>query len=245
MYKQILSISQLSVPRVKMAEVEGDLKMLGLWASPFVMRIRMVLEQKGLNYEYLEQDLSNKSELLLKHNPIYKKVPVLIHGDSAICESLVILQYIDENWSKTGPPLLPSTPYERAIARFWAAYIDDKLQASLRGILMAATEEAMTEKVADTCAALETLEGAFESCSAGKDFFAGNSVGYLDIILGSLTVWIRVLENISGAKLLDETKVPLLAEWEKRILTVDCVKKALPSVEKLEVVGREMRAKGY
>ncbi|KAJ3690394.1 hypothetical protein LUZ61_019558 [Rhynchospora tenuis] len=225
-----------------MAEGKGDLKLLGLWATPFVMRVRMVLEQKGLNYEYLEQDLSNKSELLLKHNPIYKKVPVLIHGDSGISESLVILQYVDENWSKTGPPLLPSTPYERAIARFWAAYIDDKLQASTRGILMAATEEAMTEKVADACAALETLEGAFESCSAGKDFFAGNSIGYLDIILGSLTVWIRVLENISGAKLLDETKVPLLVEWEKRFLTVDYVNKVLPTVERLEEYGRALRA---
>ncbi|KAJ4774544.1 Glutathione S-transferase family protein [Rhynchospora pubera] len=90
---------------------EGELKLLGLWASPFVMRVRMVLEQKGLNYEHLEQDLSNKSELLLKHNPLYKKVPVLIHGDRSICESLVILQYIDENWSKTGPPLLPSRNY--------------------------------------------------------------------------------------------------------------------------------------
>ncbi|KAJ3690395.1 hypothetical protein LUZ61_019559 [Rhynchospora tenuis] len=225
-----------------MAEGKGDLKLLGLWATPFVMRVRMVLEQKGLKYENLEQDLSNKSELLLKHNPIYKKVPVLIHGGSAICESLVILQYIDENWSKTGPPLLPSTPYERAIARFWTAYIDDKLLASLKGILMAATEEAMTEKIADTYAALETLEGAFKKCSAGKGFFGGDSIGYLDIILGSLTVWIRVLENISGAKLLDETKVPLLVEWEKRFLTADYVKKVLPTVERLEEYGRARRA---
>ena len=66
---------------------EGDLKLLGTWASPFVIRVRMVLEQKGLSYHYLEQDLLNKSELLLKHNPIHKKVPVLIHGDRSICES--------------------------------------------------------------------------------------------------------------------------------------------------------------
>ncbi|KAJ4777307.1 Glutathione S-transferase [Rhynchospora pubera] len=221
---------------------EGELKVLGLWASPFVMRVRMVLEQKGLNYEHLEQDLSNKGELLLKHNPIYKKVPVLIHGDRSICESLVILQYIDENWSKIGPPLLPSTPYERAIARFWAMYIDDKLQASLRGILMAATEEAITEKIADTCAALQTLEGAFKNYSAGKEFFGGDSIGYLDIILGPFTVWIRIVETIYGTKLLDEAKVPLLVEWEKRILTVDYVKNVLPSVERLEEFGRAFRA---
>ncbi|KAJ4784100.1 Glutathione S-transferase family protein [Rhynchospora pubera] len=224
--------------------VEGEIKLLGTWPSPFVIRVKMILEQKGLSYEYIEQDVfNNKSELLLKHNPIYKKVPVLIHGDRSICESLVILQYIDENWSKTGPPLLPPTPYERAIARFWAVYIDDKLQASLRGILMAATEVAMTEKIADTHAALETLEGAFKNYSAGKDFFGGDSIGYLDIILGSFTVWIRVLEKISGAKLLDEAKVPFLVQWEKRILTVDYVNKVLPSVERLEEYGRALRAR--
>jgi glutathione S-transferase len=107
--------------------VESELKLLGTWASLYVIRVRMVLEQKGLNYEYFEQDLSNKSELLLKHNPIHKKVPVLIHGDRDICESLVILQYIGENWSNVGPSVLPVDPYERAMARFWAQYIDDKV----------------------------------------------------------------------------------------------------------------------
>ena len=106
---------------------EGNLKLLGTWPSPFALRVRMALQQKGLSFEYLEQDLKNKGELLLKHNPIYKKVPIFIHGDRSISESLVILQYIDENWSGTGPPLLPVDPYERAIARFWAAYIDDKV----------------------------------------------------------------------------------------------------------------------
>jgi glutathione S-transferase len=107
--------------------VEPELKLLGTWPSPFVIRVRMVLEQKELSYEYFEQDLLNKSELLLKHNPIYKKVPVIIHGDQDICESLVILQYIGENWSNIGPSVLPVDPYDRAMARFWAQYIDDKV----------------------------------------------------------------------------------------------------------------------
>ncbi|KAJ3690385.1 hypothetical protein LUZ61_019549 [Rhynchospora tenuis] len=222
--------------------VEGEIKLLGTWPSPFVFRVKMILEQKGLSYDYIELNLSNKSELLLKHNPIYKKVPALIHGDRNICESPVILQYIDENWSKTGTPLLPVDPYERAIARFWAMYIDDKLLSSLRGILMATTEETKAEKISDTHVALQLLEGAFKKCSAGKDFFAGDSIGFLDIILGSFTIWIRVVENISGAKLLDETKVPLLVEWEKRFLTVDHINKVFPTIERLEEYGRSLRA---
>ena len=103
-----------------------DLKLLGLPLSPFVISVRMALNIKGVSYEYVDEDLSNKSELLLKSNPVHKKVPVLIHNGKPICESLVILQYVDELFA--GRSILPTDPYERATARFWAAYAGDKVQ---------------------------------------------------------------------------------------------------------------------
>ena len=103
-----------------------DLKLLGLPLSPFVISVRMALNIKGVSYEYVDEDPSNKSELLLKSNPVHKKVPVLIHNGKPICESLVILQYVDELFA--GRSILPTDPYERATARFWAAYAGDKVQ---------------------------------------------------------------------------------------------------------------------
>lgn len=43
-------------------------------ASPFGMGVRIALEEEGVNYEYTEQDLRNKSPLLLQMKPVYKKV---------------------------------------------------------------------------------------------------------------------------------------------------------------------------
>ena len=106
---------------------EAELKLLGTWASPWAARVKIALHLKGLSYEFVEQDLDNKSDLLLTSNPVHKKVPVLIHNGKPICESVVILEYIDEAYDTTGPSLLPTDPYERAIARFWVDYIDQKV----------------------------------------------------------------------------------------------------------------------
>jgi glutathione S-transferase len=89
------------------------------------------LSFKGLSFENVEEDMNPKSELLLRSNPVHKKVPVLLHNEKPICESVVIVQYIDEAFAGTGPSLLSSDPHERAVARFWAAYIDDKVHISL------------------------------------------------------------------------------------------------------------------
>lgn len=108
-----------------MAEEKG-VKLLDLWSSPFGQRCRIALAEKGVEYEYREENLSDKSELLLKSNPVYKKIPVLLHDGKPVCESLIIVQYIDEVWPGEAA-LLPSDPYARAQARFWADYVDKKV----------------------------------------------------------------------------------------------------------------------
>ncbi|KAG1354625.1 hypothetical protein COCNU_07G007370 [Cocos nucifera] len=111
----------------RMAAAGEEVKLVGRWASPFVVRVGIALNLKGLAYEFLHKELGKKSELLLKSNPVYKMIPVLIHNGKPICESMIILEYIDEVWASVGASILPADPYDRAIARFWAAYIDDKI----------------------------------------------------------------------------------------------------------------------
>lgn len=105
---------------------KSELKLIGKWSSPYAMRVKIALNIKSLEHEHFEETLNPKSDLLLQSNPVYGKVPVLIHHERPICESLIIVEYIDETWT-TGFSILPSDPYDRAVARFWAAYIDDKV----------------------------------------------------------------------------------------------------------------------
>lgn len=108
--------------------ISDSVKLIGAWPSPFVNRVQLALKLKSVDYELMEENFVAKSELLLKSNPIHKKIPVLIHHDKPVCESLIIVRYIYEVWGNiNGPSLLPSDPYDRAIACFWAAYIDDKV----------------------------------------------------------------------------------------------------------------------
>ncbi|XP_058192007.1 glutathione S-transferase U17-like [Rhododendron vialii] len=164
----------------------ASVKVLGAAPSPYVNRVQIALNLKSVNYkflveqfdyEFLVDQFGSKSELLLKSNPIHKKIPVMIHGEKPICESLIIVQYIDKVWTD-GPSILPSDPYDQVMARFWAAYIDDKIVKVLQ---YAEREDAKAAALVQVMKGIMLSEDAFAKCGKGKDFFGGDTIGYLDI----------------------------------------------------------------
>lgn len=224
--------------------VRGDeLKLLGTWRGPFALRVRLALNFKGLSYEYLEEDLANKSDLLLSSNPVNKKVPVLIHNGVPICESLAILEYIDEVYcTTTGPSLLPTDPYERATARFWARYIDQKLVEPWWKMFAGKTDNEREVGTKQALAAVEVLEGALRECSKGKPFFGGDNVGYVDVVLGGMVSWMQGTKLLCGVDLMDATKTPLLVAWMERFGGLDPAKVVLPDVGRLVEFAKMKRA---
>ncbi|CAN1154479.1 Probable glutathione S-transferase [Linum perenne] len=97
--------------------MEGDdaeVVLLDVDGSPFATRVRIALLEKGIDHQSRYEELSNKSSLLLQMNPVHSKIPVLIHRGKPICESLIIIHYIDEVWAHKSPDLLPSLPFQRS-----------------------------------------------------------------------------------------------------------------------------------
>ncbi|TYK16371.1 glutathione S-transferase U25-like [Cucumis melo var. makuwa] len=202
-----------------------EVKILDFWPSMFGMRVRVALAEKGVGYECIEEDLSNKSPLLLQMNPIHKKIPVLIHNGKPICESAIIVEYIDEFWNDRAP-LLPSDPYERAQARFWVDFIDKKLYGSVRKIYGGKGEE-QEEGKKEMMEILKELEKVLGE----KDYFGGECFGVLDVSLVGFSTWFGGLESVGNFSI--ETECPKLVSWAKRCSQKESVSKSLPDSNKI------------
>ncbi|XP_074580592.1 glutathione S-transferase U17-like [Curcuma longa] len=212
----------------------ADVKLIGSPLSPYVLRAVLALSLKKVEYELLPEKFGEKSELLLKSNPIYKKIPVLIHHDRPICESAIIVGYIDEVWPESGfGAILPADSYHRALHRFWSYYVDDKWFPSLVAIGKAATEEARAEAVEQVRAGLLLLEEAFVKLSEGKAFFGGDHVAYLDVMFGCFVNWIKAAEELVSVELLDEATMPALHGWAVSFREHEAVKEVMPDSGKV------------
>ncbi|KAJ6756618.1 S-TRANSFERASE putative-RELATED [Salix purpurea] len=166
-----------------------EVKVFSTWSSPFALRIIWALKLKGVEFDTVHEDITNKSPLLLQYNPIHKKVPVLVHNGKVICESLVVLEYIDETWKQN--PLLPEDPHQKANARFWAKFGDDKVSSSIwLGVLLKEGKE-QEEGVSATLEYLKYLEEEIR----GKKFFGGETIGLADIALGWLAYHLEIFEK--------------------------------------------------
>ncbi|XP_059305488.1 probable glutathione S-transferase [Lycium ferocissimum] len=203
----------------------AEVKLLGLWYSPFSHRVEWALKIKGVNYEFIEEDLQNKSTLLLESNPVHKKVPVLIHNGKSICESMVIVEYIDETFE--GPPILPKDPYDRAIARFWAMFFEEKAPA-IEKVFFDKGEEQDKGKE-EVCEMLKVLDNELKD----KKFFVGDKFGFADIAANAAALWVGPLEEASGVVLVTREKFPNFCRWRDEYIKCSENKEYLPTRDEL------------
>ncbi|KAL3717085.1 hypothetical protein ACJRO7_008632 [Eucalyptus globulus] len=194
--------------------------------SPFSWRVEIALKMKGVKYEYSEEDIHHsKSPALLKYNPVHKKIPVLVHNGKPISanlqtrlmETFCQLQNTSRRFLQHNP-ILPRDPYKRAMARFWAKFLDEKH----RGRKGKETHEEARQL-------LSTLEGELK----GKKFFGGETVGFIDIMANFVGYWVGVIQEAVGADVLTEGEFPLLCKWAEEFQNCPVIKEKLPPKDKL------------
>lgn len=218
-----------------------SLKLFGSWASSFTHRVQLALKLKNLPFDYVEEDLACKSPALLLHNPVYKKVPVLLAAGRPVPESLLILHFLDDCFPHAAPQLLPDDPHDRALARFWAHFADDRLGPAVAAVFTSSgdTQHAAVSRFQDELSLIETelREGAF----AGRRFFAGDHLGFLDIVLGCGSYWLAVFEEVAEVKLFDPVEFPKFSAWLRDFEEQEEVKAIIPPFDRLLDYARGLR----
>ncbi len=92
-------------------------------ACPYCVRVRIVLAEKGLDYEPVEIDLRDRPSWIYDLN-VSGRVPILDDG-FVLPESAVIMEYLEERYPE--PPLLPGAAAARARARLAVFRFDELL----------------------------------------------------------------------------------------------------------------------
>jgi len=164
---------------------------------PYAARARIALAEKGLDYDAVEIDLSDRPAWLYEKNPL-GRVPVYEEdGGLVLPESRVIMEYLEERYPE--PELWPADAAERALARLWLERFDDRLGKAYYAVRRGEPRDALDAKLADLDSVLE-----------GQAYLSGREYGLGDI--GYVPWVLRAVERF-------EVELgPALAAWLERLL---------------------------
>jgi glutathione S-transferase len=176
------------------------MKLLGSPGSPYVRKVRIVLAEKRVHYEYVIGRPSAPDSRIHEFNPL-GKIPVLVRDDgSTIYDSVVIVEYIEGLVAE--PVLIPASFEDRIQVKRWEALGDgiaDATVAVSHDLREPETQRKLAEwyvkqrlKIQRGLASMERDLGKNVFCHGGEfslaDIAAGFALGYLDQVLSD-TDW--------------------------------------------------------
>ncbi|MCP5075864.1 MAG: glutathione S-transferase family protein [Rhodobacteraceae bacterium] len=104
------------------------MKLYGTPISPFVRKVRVALALKGLEYESEGTYPGTRTPEYLAISPL-GKIPAFEDGDLVICDSNVIVEYLEEQYPEI--PVRPSNVADRARSRWLEEYAGSMLYTPL------------------------------------------------------------------------------------------------------------------
>ena len=182
------------------------LKLISHKLCPYVQRAVIALTEKGVRFERIDIDLANKPDWFLKISPL-GTTPVLSVDDTAIFESAVILEYLEETQPN---PLHPSDALKRAEHRCWIEFGSAVLN-DIAGFYSAkdkTTFDAKVTALADKFARLEVR-------AAAAPWFDGEEFSLVDAVFGPVFRYFDVFDGIGEFGIL--TGKPKLAAWRNAL----------------------------
>jgi glutathione S-transferase len=196
------------------------LKLYNTQRCPYARRTRIVLHEKGVDFETHEVDLANKSEEFLGASPT-GKVPVIVVDGESIYESNVVNQYLDE--VTDGPRLMPEDPRRRAHARIWMTFADTDFFPAVF-VASVGRERGFPEaRISEAFEKLETALGKLEDRLEGRDYLA-DKFSLADIAHAGNFVRLRELEERKEISL---KKYPGVTAWMERLESRDSYEAAV------------------
>lgn len=197
-----------------------------LYWHPFSIipwRVRIAVREKGLVCEETEVDIprsAQRSEAFLRLNP-FGQLPVLEDGDLVICESIAILEYLEERYPN--PRLLPQDPAQRALVRQFMLWGTDywspawKMWMAPRMGQGDATAPSVEEGRAEMGRHLDILTERL----GNNDWLAG-AYSLADVCYAPLVL---VLDRVELGDLITERSK--IAAWVARLLARPAIKAAM------------------
>lgn len=170
------------------------MKLIGAVASPYVRKVRVVMAEKKLDYQFVQENVWAGDTRILDTNPLGKVPCLVMEGDAAMFDSRVIVEYLD-TLSPVGR-LIPASGRERAEVKTWEALADGALDAAILARLEATwggrTDEQRSQdwierQLDKTRRALRAMSDGLADrphCSGGHfslaDVAVGCALGWLD-----------------------------------------------------------------
>lgn len=162
-------MAQMANKRLAMTLYSND-------TDPYCHMVRIVLAEKGINYEVHDVDLDDTPEDLKDLNP-YNEVPTLVDRDLVLYGHQVIMEYLDERFPH--PPLMPVDPVSRARNRLMLRRIERDWYTLSNKIANGEDVENTRKELADS---LLTVAPIFEQ----KKFFMSDDFTVMDCAIAPL-----------------------------------------------------------
>lgn len=147
-------------------------------SCPYSHRCRIVLFEKGMDFEVIDVDLMNKSEDVAAINP-YGKVPVLVERDLVLYEANIINEYIDERFPH--PQLMPPDPVMRGRARLFLHRFEQEIYSQVELI-----EHGVVKQADKARAVIRDNLTQLSQILASQKFLLGDEFSMLDVAIAPL-----------------------------------------------------------